>query len=465
MLVGRTTQPSPQERAGNCKHHATKYMHLAPPPPLAPLPRLLQVIESVAGTDINTGGITQKYENVQGFLGVVKSLGLPTECQFSVPDLESEGDEDRPRIADCVLWLKRLHEGNNYLPYMFGNDLSNASDSPKRAAMLAAASKHSPSTHRQSPLAPDQQKQQASSMNPTNSALAQAQNKMVGASKGVTQLLHQCSAMLKERYTVEITQSSSMVSRTTSSASHSSEHGGSYNCVEAVGPVLESVLGGLTSEYERRLLMKDQEITSTKEKMNAVMKQVVELQSHLAAMTEELRCKQAIEVQSEGTSQRVQELEAALACTEVQLREREAALRSELDGQQGIRAQLAAEMQAQLDAATDKLDAAAGKLAEADRLQQSYGSIQEENKKLYNLVQDLKGAVRVFCRVRPLGRTGDCSGCSMDVGSDGELAAYDARGERKVFKFDRVFDQDILQGEIYEDVQPLIRSVLDGAWG
>ena len=33
----------------------------------------------------------------------------------------------------------------------------------------------------------------------------------------------------------------------------------------------------------------------------------------------------------------------------------------------------------------------------------------EENCRLYNEVQDLKGAIRVFCRVRPPGTTGDDS--------------------------------------------------------
>ena len=33
----------------------------------------------------------------------------------------------------------------------------------------------------------------------------------------------------------------------------------------------------------------------------------------------------------------------------------------------------------------------------------------EENRRLYNEVQDLKGNIRVFCRVRPQGATGDFS--------------------------------------------------------
>lgn len=31
-------------------------------------------------------------------------------------------------------------------------------------------------------------------------------------------------------------------------------------------------------------------------------------------------------------------------------------------------------------------------------------------------LQDLKGSIRVFCRVRPRGRTGDSSNCMVEVG-------------------------------------------------
>jgi kinesin family protein C2/C3 len=51
------------------------------------------------------------------------------------------------------------------------------------------------------------------------------------------------------------------------------------------------------------------------------------------------------------------------------------------------------------------------------------------------------------------------------VGVDGELAIYDAASDgqqRRVFNFDRVFDSHATQREVYEDTQPLIRSVLDG---
>ena len=68
--------------------------------------------------DPSRSEIAQRYENVQNFLRVVTGMGMPSDCQFSCADLESEGWEDRPRVADCLLWLKRLHSNIKYLFFL-----------------------------------------------------------------------------------------------------------------------------------------------------------------------------------------------------------------------------------------------------------------------------------------------------------------------------------------------------------
>lgn len=49
------------------------------------------------------------------------------------------------------------------------------------------------------------------------------------------------------------------------------------------------------------------------------------------------------------------------------------------------------------------------------------GKTEEENRRLYNEVQDLKGRIRVFCRVRPAGVTGDGASSCTEVGVDGQV--------------------------------------------
>ena len=100
-----------------------------------------------------------------------------------------------------------------------------------------------------------------------------------------------------------------------------------------------------------------------------------------------------------------------------------------------------------------------------------------ENRHLHNAIQDLKGSIRVFCRVRPHlpgadGGERDVVEVSGDAVADLENAAsqgiavrtFDKRGvpERKAFSFDRVFGPDATQGGIYEECSALIRCACDG---
>ncbi|XP_004296130.1 PREDICTED: kinesin-4-like [Fragaria vesca subsp. vesca] len=96
----------------------------------------------------------------------------------------------------------------------------------------------------------------------------------------------------------------------------------------------------------------------------------------------------------------------------------------------------------------------------------SYNKVLEENRFLYNQVQDLKGTIRVYCRVRPfLGQSNGQS--SVDyIGENGTIMIVNplkqGKDSRRVFTFNKVFRTNVTQEQIYVDTQPLIRSVLDG---
>lgn len=111
-----------------------------------------------------------------------------------------------------------------------------------------------------------------------------------------------------------------------------------------------------------------------------------------------------------------------------------------------------------------KLLAANAEIAQLKIFQQRYKVIQKENRELYNMVQDLRGSIRVYCRVRPLGATGDCTGTVVETDEEsGDLSVYSSKHNKwNEFKFDRVFGQESTQEEVYRETMPLIRSVLDG---
>ncbi|KAF7804066.1 kinesin-like protein KIN-14L [Senna tora] len=94
-----------------------------------------------------------------------------------------------------------------------------------------------------------------------------------------------------------------------------------------------------------------------------------------------------------------------------------------------------------------------------------YYKVVKENSKLYNMVQDLKGSIRVYCRIRP-SFSAESKNVIDFVGEDGSLVILDPfktqKDGRKVFQFNRVFGSTASQDEIYKDTQPLIRSVIDG---
>lgn len=98
---------------------------------------------------------------------------------------------------------------------------------------------------------------------------------------------------------------------------------------------------------------------------------------------------------------------------------------------------------------------------------ENYNTILAENRKLYNEVQDLKGNIRVYCRIRPFlpGQSRKRTAIEY-MGENGELVVANplkpGKDSHRLFKFNKVFRPDTTQEEVFMDTQPLIRSVLDG---
>ncbi|WVZ68868.1 hypothetical protein U9M48_017750 [Paspalum notatum var. saurae] len=97
----------------------------------------------------------------------------------------------------------------------------------------------------------------------------------------------------------------------------------------------------------------------------------------------------------------------------------------------------------------------------------NYHKVLAENQKLFNEVQELKGNIRVYCRVRPFLPGQDSKSTTVDyIGENGEIFITNPFKQGKdacrMFKFNKVFRTHASQAEVFSDIQPLIRSVLDG---
>ncbi|KAG7956584.1 hypothetical protein I3843_11G131300 [Carya illinoinensis] len=98
---------------------------------------------------------------------------------------------------------------------------------------------------------------------------------------------------------------------------------------------------------------------------------------------------------------------------------------------------------------------------------ENYHMVLTENRRLYNEVQDLKGNIRVYCRIRPFLPGQSKKQTIIEyIGENGELVIVNpskqGKDSRRLFKFNKVFGPTSTQEEVFMDTQPLIRSVLDG---
>ncbi|XP_052210202.1 kinesin-like protein KIN-14J isoform X2 [Diospyros lotus] len=98
---------------------------------------------------------------------------------------------------------------------------------------------------------------------------------------------------------------------------------------------------------------------------------------------------------------------------------------------------------------------------------ENYHAVLAENRKLYNEVQDLKGNIRVYCRIRPFLPGQSPKQTTIEyIGDNGELIVANplkqGKDSHRLFKFNKVFAPTATQEEVFLDTRPLIRSVLDG---
>ncbi|MED6148047.1 hypothetical protein PIB30_049508 [Stylosanthes scabra] len=97
---------------------------------------------------------------------------------------------------------------------------------------------------------------------------------------------------------------------------------------------------------------------------------------------------------------------------------------------------------------------------------ENYKVVMAENRKLFNEIQELKGNIRVYCRIKPfLNGAKEKPSIVEHIGEDDLVVANPSKQGKdalRSFKFNKVFGPGATQEEVYTDIQPLTRSVLDG---
>ena len=109
--------------------------------------------------------------------------------------------------------------------------------------------------------------------------------------------------------------------------------------------------------------------------------------------------------------------------------------------------------------------ATASKLAEIRKVMAEdlvvYKTLERRRRETYNKIQELKGNLRVYCRVKPIGK-GESNEC-VQVLDDMTVRITDPDLVKvQEYEFDFVIGEDATQEQIFEEVRPLAASVLDG---
>ncbi|KAK9808744.1 hypothetical protein WJX72_002933 [[Myrmecia] bisecta] len=181
------------------------------------------------------------------------------------------------------------------------------------------------------------------------------------------------------------------------------------------------------------------------------------------------------------------------ACTgqTVEILEREKELKAQLQSQNQAQAEVQAGLLVELavlrehKALSERLAAQQGgeagqlrsRLAQVEALlaaaEQQVQEGERTRRKLHNTILELKGNIRVFCRVRPLLPAGSaCAVAQIQYPTSGDLkgrgielqvaTVQSQQPQTYDFAFDRVFGCAAKQEEVFEEISQLVQSALDG---
>lgn len=101
--------------------------------------------------------------------------------------------------------------------------------------------------------------------------------------------------------------------------------------------------------------------------------------------------------------------------------------------------------------------------AQLSELEALYKGEQVLRKRYFNTIEDMKGKIRVYCRLRPLSEKEMAQQERSVLTSVDEFTIeHQWKDEIKQHLYDRVFDGNATQEEVFEDTKYLVQSAIDG---
>ena len=364
----------------------------------------------------------QYFENVRNFLVIVEEMGLPT---FEASDLEQGGKCSR--VVNCVLALKSYSEwklgGKNGLWKYGGNPKSPTSGKPM--------------------------------MRKNSEAFMRSMSRAISSGAKDSWLNDQSSsidAVLQDRSEGDSIPSLYSLVR---DILHDKKQ-------EEIPIIVESLLSKVMDEFESRVIAVQQEASKTPREDKTPFKA---LNSNLKAVNvdEEMDENDDVELKQKQNHDGGSEDKSSS-----QILKQQNIIQRQNENIQELKMivhQTKEEMHCLSKKYREDFICLGKNMHSLASAASGYQKVLEENRKLYNQMQDLKGNIRVYCRVRPLigqpnnrGIVGNLEEESISL----IMPSKNGKEVKKTFTFNKVFGPSVTQGEVFSDTQPLIRSVLDG---
>jgi len=240
----------------------------------------------------------------------------------------------------------------------------------------------------------------------------------------------------------------------------------------AAGKGASEETAAAVKEVQRKLLDKEKELTAEKQKVKAVQDDAEIREKDLKRQVEALTAEQ--EKMTKAGTKELAEVRQRLkrgarkVMEKLQgLREARKAVTEEAQNMKTEMMPIMKNFYQPLKKAIQRIEKDNSGWAE------KYKVVVEERKRLHNLVLELKGNIRVFCRIRPmLPHETTLAGNEQavffpedgrpDIAENNIAVLDDAKGTEKIFEFDSSFGPKSTQSEVFAEVEALVVSVLDG---